>query len=214
MIPSILLETFNLRPIFCLSFLYLQCLALCFVVVGQSRSQMEAAKRDLELADVRTRKLESEATAALGEKFEMRRALDGAQREVASLGDIMALRDALIAELKVQCANHESALAAMRKREDEAALSSHAAARDSTAASSSSSSSSASANAGDANDAQIVSALRKKNVRLRALCALFRARAIARRVADRRWARAVGDGSVAPAEAATQVCVRFLRLFV
>jgi hypothetical protein len=73
---------------------------------------------------------------------------------------------------------------------------------------------SSSANAGDANDAEMISALRKKNVRLRALCALFRARAIVRRVADRRWARAVGDGSVAPAEAVMQVfllrfdCVR------
>jgi hypothetical protein len=176
-----------------------------------SPPQSEAAKRDLELADVRTRKLESDATAALGEKFEMRRALDAAQREVASLGDIMALRDALIADLKAQCANHESALAAMRKREDEAALSAHATARDNANAASSSSSSSSStssnANSGDANDAQIISALRKKNVRLRALCALFRARAIVRRVADRRWARAVGDGSVVPAGAATQVRV-------
>jgi hypothetical protein len=63
---------------------------------------MEEARRDLELNEVRMRKLDADAAAALSEKFDMRRALDGAQREIASLGDVMALRDALIAELKAQ----------------------------------------------------------------------------------------------------------------
>ena len=63
---------------------------------------MEEARRDLELNEVRMRKLDADAAAALSEKFDMRRALDGAQREVASLGDVIALRDALIAELKAQ----------------------------------------------------------------------------------------------------------------
>lgn len=186
----------------------------CIIVVVQSlppprrAPQTEAARRDLELADVRARKLESDATAAVGEKFEMRRALDAAQREVASLGNIIALRDALIAELKVQCANHESALISMRKKEKEdkeAAAAAASLAAPANIDSSHASSSSSHAAAGDANAASIVSALRKKIVRLRALCALFRARAIARRVADRRWARAVGDGSIPPAEAAAQV---------
>ena len=63
---------------------------------------MEEARRDLELNEVRMRKMDADASAALSEKLEMRRALDGALREVASLGDVMALRDALIAELKAQ----------------------------------------------------------------------------------------------------------------
>jgi hypothetical protein len=107
--------------------------------------------------------------------------------------------------IRLQCAHHESALITMKKKSEEheaaIAASASAAARDSAHASSLSASNGTAG--GDAQ--QIVSALRKQNMRLRVLCALFRSRAIARRIADRRWARAMGDDSMAPAEAATKV---------